>query len=80
MRPFRLIAIVPAEHLVSEWRWDLESLRKRQYDWEIRHWFSSGFDERRAECERAKVCASAGVNAAGYNLNGTAALASLPSI
>lgn len=84
LRPFRLIAIVSAENRVIEWRWNLNRLSIRKHSWESRHWFSSGFDEPRAEVERAKVCASfvvplrrddpgsararTGVNAAGYSL------------
>ena len=82
LRPFRLIAIVPRERRVIEWRWNLQRLAIRNHEWQRQHWFSSGFDERRAERERAKVCASfvagggdpgresarAGVNAAGYSL------------
>jgi hypothetical protein len=58
LRPFRLITIVPSERLVTEWRWNLEWLTRRDHKWQPLHWFSSGFDERRAELERAKVCAS----------------------
>jgi hypothetical protein len=58
LRPFRLIAIVPSQKLVTEWRWNLESLTMRDHKWQPQHWFSSGFDERRAERVRAKVCAS----------------------
>ena len=82
LRPFRLIAIVSAENRVIEWRWNLNRLSVRKQSWESRHWFSSSFDEPRAEVERAKVCASfvagggdpgsarvrTGVNAAGYSL------------
>ena len=60
LRPFRLIAIVPAEKLVTEWRWNLESLTTRKHEWRRQHWFSSGFDERRAELERANICATTG--------------------
>jgi hypothetical protein len=67
LRPFRLIAIVPAEKIVVEWRWNLERLIARKHGWRRQHWFSSGLDERRAELERAKVCATAGVTP-GYNL------------
>jgi hypothetical protein len=69
LRPFRLITITPAEKLVTEWRWNLQCLTKHDHEWRQQHWFSSGFDERHAEVERAKVCASAGVSAAGYSLN-----------
>jgi hypothetical protein len=57
-RPFRLIAIVPFEKLITEWRWNLERLTLSDHKWQPQHWFSSGFDERRAKLERAKVCAS----------------------
>jgi hypothetical protein len=56
---FRLIAIVPSEKLVTEWRWNLEWLTMRGYDWQRQHWFSSGFDERRAELERQRICDAA---------------------
>ena len=58
LRPFRLIAIVPQERRVIEWRWNLQRLTIRSHEWQRQHWFSSGFDEHRAERERAKVCAS----------------------
>ncbi len=58
LRPFRLIAIVPGERRVIEWRWNLQRLAIRNHEWLRQHWFSSGFDEPRAEVERAKVCAS----------------------
>src|SRR5438552_8031119 len=58
LRPFRLIAIVSAENRVIEWRWNLNRLSVCKHSWESRHWFSSSFDEPRAEVERAKVCAS----------------------
>lgn len=56
IRPFRLIAIVPKEKAVSEWRWNLERLSECEYPWATRHWFSSGFDERKAESVRRRVC------------------------
>jgi hypothetical protein len=58
LRPFRLIAIVPLEKRVIEYRWNLERLTRRDHEWRRQHWFSSGFDERTAERVRAKVCAS----------------------
>jgi hypothetical protein len=58
MRPFRLIAIVPGEKRVIEWRWDLQRLAIRNHEWRRQHWFSSGFDERTAEHVRAKICVS----------------------
>lgn len=59
LRPFRLIAIVPSEKLVTEWRWNLQSLAVRDHKWQSQHWFSSSFDERRAELERKRVCDAA---------------------
>ena len=59
--PFRLIAISPAEMRVTEWRWNLKRLAMHSHQWQRQHWFSSGFDERRAERERAKICAASGV-------------------
>jgi hypothetical protein len=56
LHPFRLVAIVPTEKLVIEWRWNLEWLTLRNHQWQRQHWFSSGFDERRAEMERQRVC------------------------
>lgn len=58
LRPFRLIAIVPLEKLVIEYRWNLERLAICDHEWQRQHWFSSGFDERTAERVRAKVCSS----------------------
>jgi len=59
LRPFRLIAIVPAERRVIEWRWNLQRLAIRNHEWQRLHWFSSGFDEQRAELERQRVCNAA---------------------
>jgi len=58
LRPFRLIAIVPGKRHVIECRWNLQRLAIRNHEWKRQHWFSSGFDERRAELERGKICAS----------------------
>src|SRR5262249_15632624 len=58
LRPFRLIVISPAHMCVTEWRWNLQRLMRRDHSWLRQHWFSSGFDEHRAERVRAKVCAS----------------------
>jgi hypothetical protein len=59
LRPFRLIAIVRSQKLVTEWRWNLEWLTRREHKWRPLHWFSSGFDERRAELERQRICDAA---------------------
>jgi len=69
VRPFRLIAIASSEKRISEFRWNLQRLTRSNHEWRPQHWFSSGFDELRAERERAKVCESAGVNSAGYSLS-----------
>jgi transport and Golgi organization protein 2 len=67
-RPFRLIAIVPREHRVTEWRWDLEVLTTCQHRWERQHWFSSGFNEVTAEFERARLCEGAFENGGAVGL------------
>jgi transport and Golgi organization protein 2 len=69
LRPFRLIAIVPWEKLVTEWRWDLECLTVRDHKWGPQHWFSSGFDERRAELERQRICDAAHTHQSTKKLN-----------
>lgn len=58
LRPFRLIAVSRAETRLIEWRWNLERLTLRDHEWQRQHWFSSGFNEGRAERERAKICIS----------------------
>src|SRR5216117_3347046 len=57
--PFRLIAILPSKQRVTEWRWDLDRLVAHKHAWELRHWFSSGLDEPKAERERGRVCEAA---------------------
>jgi hypothetical protein len=69
LRPFRLIAIVPSERSVAEWRWNLEWSTMRDHEWRARHWFSSGFDERRAEFERQRTCDAARAHQSTKNLN-----------
>jgi hypothetical protein len=59
LRPFRLIAIIPSEKNVTEWRWNRDRLSTRKRAWERHHWFSSGLDEPKAEVERGRVCDSA---------------------
>ena len=56
IRPFRLIAIVPKEKAVTEWRWNLELLAECKHPWSSQHWFSSGFDEPKAESVRRGIC------------------------
>jgi len=59
LRSFRLIAIAPSERRVTEWRWNLECLTMHDREWQLQHWFSSGFDEPHAELERQRVCDAA---------------------
>ena len=58
-RPFRIIGVIPSEQLVTEWRWNVEAVVNRTHAWQRQHWFSSGFDELRAEFERGRVCDAA---------------------
>lgn len=69
LRPFRLIGIVPSERNLTEWRWNLERLSGRKHSWRRQHWFSSGFDERRAELERSRVCSFAQTGQAANSLS-----------
>jgi len=59
LSPFRLIAIVPQMQELTEWQWNLLELEPRVQPWAPRHWFSSGFNETRAEFERQLVCDAA---------------------
>jgi Transport and Golgi organisation 2 len=56
VRPFRLISIDPRRRTVTEWQWDTIALTARRHRWQIAHWFSSGYDEAKAENQRKKVC------------------------
>ena len=49
IRPFRLIAIDSSRKEVSEWQWNLRTLKARRHSWRTQHWFSSGYDEPEAE-------------------------------
>jgi hypothetical protein len=68
LRPFRLVAIAPAENRVIECRWNLNRLSKREHPWKSRHWFSSSFDEATAEAERTRVCSAQPDQAASRDL------------
>jgi hypothetical protein len=68
LRPFRLIAIVLGEKRVIECRWDLQRLAIRNHEWRRQHWFSSSFDEDRAEVERQRVCEDANDHDSAYSL------------
>jgi hypothetical protein len=59
LRPFRLITIMSSGKTVIEWRWNLQRLTRRNHEWKLQYWFSSGFDETRAELERQRVCDAA---------------------
>jgi hypothetical protein len=67
--PFRLIAIVPSRKVITEWRWNLRRLTRRNHEWRRQHWFSSGFDEPRAELERQRVCDAAHNQRSARNLS-----------
>lgn len=69
LRPFRLIAIIPSEQRVTEWRWDLDRLSTRKHAWESRHWFSSGYNELQAERQRNRICKSAQNDASAGRLS-----------
>jgi len=56
IRPFRLIVCVPRRSLIAEYGWNLKELKGQNHDWNPHHWFSSGYDEKQAEFERAQVC------------------------
>ena len=66
--PFRLIVIASDQKHVTELRWNLQRLTKCNHGWQRQHWFSSGFDEPRAEIERARTCGSANAKASGPTL------------
>jgi transport and Golgi organization protein 2 len=59
MPPFRLIAILLLECVVHEFRWNQIEISQQRYEWEARHWFSSGFDEPAVQDKRVKVCRTA---------------------
>lgn len=55
INPFRLLGIFPAANKISEWRWDLEKLVRKNCQWKLQQWISSGFDEPTAQRERGKI-------------------------
>src|SRR5438093_2172180 len=59
LQPFRLIAIIPSEQRVTEWRWDRDRLVAHKHAWERRYWFSSGLEEPKAEREGGRICKAA---------------------
>ncbi len=59
MAPFRLLIFAPHERKTFEFRWDQHALDEVPHAWEPRHWFSSGYDEPRAQLERGQVACEA---------------------
>ncbi len=57
--PFRLLAFSPRERLVGEFRWERQTLDEVPHTWAPRHWFSSGYDEPRAQHERGRIASAA---------------------
>jgi hypothetical protein len=55
MNPFRLIGIFPVDRKVTEWRWDLNKLVRKNHRWKAQQWISSGFDEPAAQRSRGKT-------------------------
>ncbi len=56
MKPFRLVAFSNSEQSILEWNWCGRSLTTQAHPWQTLHWFSSGFDEPRANAIRAETC------------------------
>ena len=56
-RPFRLFVFDAQPKKIVELRWDLDRLSACHHPWRTGHWFSSGYDEPKAERERGEVCA-----------------------
>jgi Transport and Golgi organisation 2 len=52
--PFRLLAISAEEREVCEWAWGTQ-LKKAHYEWEPRHWYSSGMSDVEAQRMRSMV-------------------------
>lgn len=57
MNPFRLVVVSPLERCLTEWRSACGRLRRFSLPWKRQHWFSSGFDEARANEMRHRICA-----------------------
>ena len=56
MNPFRVISISLREGLLNEWRSGSDTLECRSLPWARHHWFSSGFDEAKANQIRRQIC------------------------
>ncbi|HEY5813063.1 MAG TPA: hypothetical protein VIT23_10485 [Terrimicrobiaceae bacterium] len=55
INPFRLIVVSLSEGLLFEWRSSRGTLERIPYPWRRHHWFSSGFDEAKANQVRREV-------------------------
>ena len=53
--PFRLIGVFPATKEISEWRWNLKKLVRKNHPWKAQQWISSGFDEPTAQHMRSRT-------------------------
>ena len=56
MNPFRLTTISLGERSLAEWHSDRDALEFISLPWARHHWFSSGFDEAKANQVRRQVC------------------------
>jgi Transport and Golgi organisation 2 len=57
MNPFRLMVVSPSERSLTEWRSSGSDLEPFILPWTRQHWFSSAFDEGKANEMRRRVCA-----------------------
>jgi hypothetical protein len=57
MNPFRLLIANLSEEMLVEWRSGGSSLERVSLPWRRHHWFSSGFDEAKANQMRSESCA-----------------------
>ena len=56
LNPYRLIGVSLAERRLQEWRSYTTDTELLPFDWETRHWFSSGFEETETSRVRAITC------------------------
>jgi hypothetical protein len=56
MLPFLLIGVFPAEHIISQCRWDGTQLQFFRIGWDVHHWFSSGVSDEMARKVRGGTC------------------------
>lgn len=55
INPFRLIGVFAHGKAVTEWRWDLQRIERKEHPWRARQWVSSGFDESAAQRIRGRI-------------------------